>query len=134
MSSIQLLTLCIYGSSYVERVSYFPYALNVMFFCLLTRKCSMYIPFVFKQNVDLTNNLYTLPWYYLHTELQLLITNAMNNVQNGPLYTIGPFEPLNFETMAMVSEMKVSNQKRTQKKYFKLFGLFHSYCDVFIHF
>lgn len=46
---------------------------------------------------------YGFPWYFFPNNLQKDFLVALNHVTNGPAFTIGPFEHLNFETAFLVS-------------------------------
>lgn len=58
------------------------------------------------KNEDVANALYGLAWYYLPYKNQADICNAINHLQHGPAFTIGPFEILNFEAMTLVWTFK----------------------------
>lgn len=56
------------------------------------------------QNEKLADGLYTdLKWYLLPVKYQRNVAHVMNQVQNGAVVTIGPFENLSYDTARIVS-------------------------------
>lgn len=51
----------------------------------------------------LERSLYGINWFLLSPNDQKIIAAALRRVQNGPLFSIGPFDVLNYETAAKVN-------------------------------
>lgn len=54
------------------------------------------------QNEELTDAVYAVPWYLMPPKHAMLVTHALNRLQNGGIIRMGPFAPLNYETASNV--------------------------------